>query len=200
MTGSPYDSASLARCFGLPEAPVMSIVPLGAVALVSAYLQGAAGLGAGRTVVLAPQRAHLLMVYRADAWHCDLLPDGQQAPARLYPAGSICLVDLRDGAAIALRSDLEVLAFIIADDLLSELVRTADLPPVYGLRCRRAALDPVLVHLATAWLALMQAETLSDAVLCHVARGICLHLVQAYGLAAMAGPAAGGPPTSRLWH
>ncbi|OLP62535.1 hypothetical protein BJF93_01695 [Xaviernesmea oryzae] len=191
MTSQPYEPTLLFRCFGLRQAPCLSIAPLAQALLASAHLHVSLGGRADCPIVIAPQPAYLMMAYRQDAWHCDVAADGTRAPVRLYPRGSICLVDLREGASIILHSDLDAMAFIIPESLLDEIADFAG-EPAAPLLCQRGQPDTVIACLVMAWASLMQAATRSDAVLRHTARAICLHLVHAYGPAMAAAEVGAG--------
>ncbi|WP_428924770.1 hypothetical protein [Marinibacterium sp. SX1] len=142
------------------------------------------GAGDGLTRVALPARdSWFLMLYLAPAMHADILAGGARLPLRTYPAGSICLVDLRRGAAIAIRGRLQALALGLPRDLLAEI---ADMgagpgrPRPTGLRCLRGVPDPVIASLSRALLPLFDAPDLPGPLLRHLAVAICAHLLHSY--------------------
>ena len=147
----------IGAAFGLPAAPSLRVVPA-RVAPFTATRLDLRGAGDGLTRVALPARdSWFLMLYLAPAMHADILAGGARLPLRTYPAGSICLVDLRRGAAIAIRGRLQALALGLPRDLLAEI---ADMgagpgrPRPTGLRCLRGVPDPVIASLSRALLPL----------------------------------------------
>ncbi|WP_143348569.1 helix-turn-helix domain-containing protein [Ensifer adhaerens] len=121
------------------------------------------------------------MLYLEDAEHADIRADGSCTERRHFARGTICLVDLADGATIRLHRRLRSLAFVLPRTLFSE---TAELSPETGPRrliCRRGEADPVLCNLGTALLAFFSGTGTAPAPLRPVAVAICAHLLHRYG-------------------
>ncbi|MET3613408.1 AraC-like DNA-binding protein [Rhizobium aquaticum] len=136
--------------------------------------------------------SYFVMIYLSDAQHCDVLVGGRLAPLRHYEAGSICVVDLANGAAIRLHSDLDALAlcipnaFFTGNDLFDELA--FGLP----LRCVRGHSDPLVSHVAAALLPMLDNNApIPKSVLQPIAIAIGAHLLQRYGEGFVAGHRAG---------
>ncbi|WP_429131682.1 helix-turn-helix domain-containing protein [Ensifer sp. 4252] len=142
--------------------------------------------------------SYFLMLYLEDAEHADIRSDGSCTPVRRFGRGTVCLVDLADGAAIRLNSRLRSLAFVLPKTLLGE---TAELSPDTEQRrlvCRRGEPDSVIHNLGTALLAFFSGngKAPSPAPLRPVAVAICAHLLHRYGepIETSGGEAPGGDP------
>lgn len=170
-----------AALFGLDDVPALTVAPLGDATMTVMHLAGADAGGDGREVALPPIDAYLLQLYLADVRHCDVLPEGRETPVRLYPRGSLCLVDLSAGMTIRIEGGYDILAFHVPHALIAEQVAASQVPPVRGLVTCRAAEDPVVRHLGGALLPLFggiapaPSETLG-----FLASGLAAHLVHRY--------------------
>lgn len=168
--------------FGVPEAPCLSAVPLGAARFTVTRLDTAGRDGQTTEVSLPAADAYFVMLYRDGATHANVRSDGSHTALRDYPAGSICLVDLCDGAAISLRGRLMALAFVLPKALLAEVSDLAPETDAPGhLRCMRGARDPVVASLSRAFEPLFDGSGGSGVLLRHLAVAICAHLLHAYG-------------------
>ena len=172
----------IGRCFGVSCAPCLVTVPVKRAVFSVTRLSRQVSRGVPVPVRLPRSDAYFLMLYLDDVSHCDIRQDGSVTQASLYPRGSICLVDLKEGVSIMLRSRLDSLAFIIPYDLFDEL---GDISPDFGacgLRCRRGKTDAVIGHIGAALLPLFErGEFSSSATLRHMAIALCAHLLHDYG-------------------
>ncbi|MGI2030808.1 helix-turn-helix domain-containing protein [Rhizobium panacihumi] len=136
------------------------------------------------------------MLYLSDVSHCDIRADGSLTKSRLYPRGSVCLVDLKDGASIMLLSRLDSLAFVIPYDLFDELGDLLSDLTACGLHCRRGEADAVIGHMGQALLPLFERSDLSSTTtLRHMAIALCTHLLHDYGHLPGMEEALRSPPT-----
>ncbi|WP_171060465.1 hypothetical protein [Poseidonocella sp. HB161398] len=179
MTSTDEGHCGVGRSFGLAAAPCLSILPLGSAALSANLIETAAPGPRGRDVRLPAEDAYFLLLYLDPAEHADIQEDGAQGPARTYPAGGVCLVDLRDGAAISLRSALRAIAFVCPKPLLRRVAALSGRGSG-KLRCLRGEPDPVVAHLASALWPFFGRPAASQPLLRHVAMALCAHLVHAY--------------------
>lgn len=123
--------------------------------------------------------AYFLMLYLDDAIHCDIRADGSLAPPRFCCRGSICVIDLRDGAAVALQTTLSSIAITMPKAFIAEVAELSPGLDGDALRCRRAELDPVVSNLGLVLLSLFERElSSSQAILRHLGIAICTHLLQ----------------------
>lgn len=168
-------------CFGTPEAPCLSTVPIRTATFSVTSICRELRTDEANDVRLSASNSYFLMLYLEDAEHADIRADGSCTEVRHFARGTICLVDLADGAAIRLNSRLRALAFVLPRALFSE---TAELSPETGRRrliCRRGEPDPVLRNLGTALLAFFAGTATAPAPLRPIAVAICAHLLHRYG-------------------
>lgn len=164
--------------FGLPEAASLNAVPVGSSSICVTRIAREVSDGERPVVSLPVCNAYFLMVYIKQAHHCDILADGTRTQARKFERGSVCLVDLSEGASIALYADLHSVTFLLPKPLIQEVGDLSSAEPKVGLRCRRGESDPVLSNLTDVILSLFDRETgASDALLKHLAIAICSHLI-----------------------
>lgn len=150
-----------------------------------------------RIVSLPAADAYFLMFYFKDVMHSDVVPGESESEIRRYRQGSVCLVDLVEGASIRLVSDLDSLAFHLPRALFREVSTFSHAPAATSLRCRRGEVDDVMHNLALALLPLLaENEGEPGAVLQHIAVAICAHLLHSYPDRANA---SGGPDLS-VWQ
>ncbi len=134
------------------------------------------------TVTLPAAQSYFVMAYLSAARHCDVLVNGTEEPLRHFPAGSICLVDLAEGAAIRLHSDLDALAFCIPYAFFTGNGFFDELALRLPLRCVRGQADPLISHIATALSPTLDTGAKFPAsVLRPIAVAIGAHLLQRYG-------------------
>lgn len=169
--------------FGTPEAPCLTTVPIREAGFSVTSICKEFEPGGENDVPLPAADAYFLMLYLEDAEHADIRADGSARPVRHYERGSICLVDLEDGAPIRLASRLRALTFVLPKALFDEAAALSPGMVSRRLVCRRGEPDCVLDNLGTALLALLgsRAEPSPPALLRHVAVAICAHLLHRYG-------------------
>lgn len=182
MTSSGKELGCVSLYFGTPEAPSLTTVPIVSASFSVTSICKTLAPGEISDVRLPAADAYFLMLYLEDADHADIREDGSCKPVRHYARGTVCLVDLEDGAAIRLHSPLRSLAFVLPKALFEE---AASLPPgtrTSRLACRRGWPDDVLANLGTALLALLGGGSGGPpALLRHMAVAICAHLLHQYG-------------------
>ncbi|MGE7371195.1 helix-turn-helix domain-containing protein [Neorhizobium sp. NPDC001467] len=176
-----HDVDQVGRCFGLAYAPCLTTVPVKNAAFsVTRLRRDVAQVPVA--VRLPAQNAYFLMLYLDDVSHCDIRPDGSLTVPRLYPRGSICLVDLGQGASIMLQTSLDTLAFVIPHDLFDEMGELMVDLTASSLRCQRGVADTIVAHMGTALLPLLERKDMSSAAtLRHMAIAMCTHLLHDYG-------------------
>lgn len=169
--------------FGTPEAPTLTTVPIKSAAFSVTNIRKDVAEGAAEEVRLPVSDAYFLMLYLDDTDHADIDADGACGPVRRYARGSICLVDLAEGAAISLRSRLNSLAFVLPKALFEEAAALSAGGRTRRLTCRRGKPDAVLGNLGTALIALIGGGRAAapPALLRHMAVAICAHLLHQYG-------------------
>lgn len=177
-----YGKGQVGRFFGIAGAPCLMTVPVKSACFSVTRLRRDVSGGVPAPVRLPAENAYFLMLYLNDVSHCDIRADGSLTKARLYPRGSVCLVDLREGAAIMLLSRLDSLAFVIPYDLFDELGDLLSDLTACGLHCRRGEADAVIGHMGQALLPLFErADLASTTTLRHMAIALCTHLLHDYG-------------------
>lgn len=122
------------------------------------------------------------MLYLVDVDHFDIWPDRPPAPLKRYPKGSICLINLKDGAAISVRGQFEALAFYIPRTHLAELAEEAAEPYVDDLVTCRGIDDHVIRNLGSALMPMFDMpDEVRDTLLPHVGLAFNAHLAHRYG-------------------
>ena len=170
---------TIAACFGLKEPLSLRMRPFQGAELVVVYLDGRESRE--RQVELPVESAFFLMLYLVDVEHQDLGPSGAITPFRTYPRGSICLVDLADGASIAIRGAFEALAIVIPHACLEELADAGELA-FTGLRTCRGTEDEVLRSIGAALIGIFDMPSQeSKPLLESVGVAITAHLAHHYG-------------------
>jgi AraC family transcriptional regulator len=167
--------------FGLPDAPCLTFSPMRSAIFSVSRLQCEVESGATFMVDLPAEPAYFLMLYLKDADHCDVAADGRHAQLVHYCSGSICLVDLSEGASICLHSSLDALAFVLPQALFEELSDIVPDAAPQNLRCRRGEIDAVMGNLGVALVPILeQAGPDVPPALNHIAIAICAHLLHTY--------------------
>lgn len=191
-----YDNEQVGRSFGVAGAPCLTAVPVKSAGFSVTRLTKDVMGGVPVPARLPAENAYFLMLYLNDVSHCDIRADGSLTRMRLYPRGSICLVDLKDGVSIMLLSRLDSLAFVIPYELIDELGDLSSDLTACGLHCRRGEADAVIGHMGQALLPLFErADLASTATLRHMAIALCTHLLQDYGYLPGMAEALRPPPT-----
>lgn len=173
--------SSPGQYFGLDKAPRLALKPLRSAVFSMTHLRRNAEEGETFIVDLPAEPGYFLMLYLQDAYHCDVAADGTHAPLVHYRSGSICLVDLMEGASICLHGRLDALAFTLPRALFEELSDIVPDAAPQNLQCRRGELDAVMRELGVALLPLLnQSELHVPPSLRHIAIAICAHLLHTY--------------------
>lgn len=175
--------------FGVPDAPCISATSFDATGFTVTHVVRPFSSDGANTVQLPETDCYFMMLYLAPAQHADVLKDGCHTAVRLYPEGSVCLVDLGTGAEIVLHSSLRALCFMMPKDLLAELGAP---PPdlAIKLKCVRGTNDPVIASLSDAVLPLFHTAPTAKPMLRHLALAICAHVLHTYE--DVSGPHSGG--------
>ncbi|MBP1860373.1 helix-turn-helix transcriptional regulator [Rhizobium herbae] len=174
-------SERLAACFGIEAARALAIRPL-REAMLSVVHLGHSYEEGHDPIVLPPDDAFLVMLYLTDVDHSDIWPDRPPAPLRRYPKGSICLIGLKDGAAISVRGHFEALAFHIPIAHLAELAEEAAEPRVDDLATCRGIDDQVIRNIGAALMPMFDMpDEVRDTLLPHVGLAFNAHLAHRYG-------------------
>jgi AraC-like DNA-binding protein len=177
--------------FGVPDAPCLTTTPVRSSSFCVTRVERQLNGDEAVVVDLPASDSYLLMLYLENTCHADLRPDGTLADARIYRQGSICLVDLAQGASILLRESLNALAFFLPRALFDELAEMSNTTRLHHLRCRRGEADPVIESLGIALLPLFESGHASPpALLQHLASAICAHVLHDYSDEAMRNGAA----------
>ncbi|AYD04054.1 hypothetical protein [Neorhizobium sp. NCHU2750] len=171
----------MAEYFGTDNARSLVIRPLRRAELAITHLWGHYDEG-DRPVSLPPDDAFLVVLYLIDVEHQDIWPDRPPAALKTYPKGSICLISLRQGAAIAIRGRFEALVFHIPAAHLAELADEAGEPRVDDLMVCRGAEDRTIRNIGAALMPLFDmADDVRDRLLIHVALAFNAHIAHRYG-------------------
>lgn len=126
---------------------------------------------------LEAQPAYFAMIYLGSVTHCDLLRNGEALSPRTYDRGSICLVDLADGAEIRLSTTLDAVGVVVPFSLVDEVaLRFPELR--VRPRLRRNAPDPVVHKLGLALVPFFSGEDdRNSPALQHIIAALCIQLV-----------------------
>lgn len=125
--------------------------------------------------------AFLVMLYLADVEHSDIWPNKPRTPLKLYPQGSICLISLSRGAAIAVRGPLEALVIHLPRSHLSELAEYTGEPCVDDLVTCRGMDDPTVRDIGAAILPLINQDQQDGSLINHIALALNAHIAHRYG-------------------
>lgn len=181
MNAEYHSMRNLGVCFGLPEAVALEVVPVESAIFSATKLTKTLVDGQCQEVIIPPSDAYFLMIYLKDALHADIYKDGTRTSVHSYRRGSICLVDLFDGAAIELHSDLDALALVLPKRLFLEVAEISSFTRLSKLICKRRHPDQVLSNLGTALISLFEPRTpVMPALLKPMALAICAHLLHDY--------------------
>ncbi|MBP2551774.1 AraC-like DNA-binding protein [Neorhizobium galegae] len=175
-----HDGNWLGGCFGMPEAPFLEAMPLSSAPITVSKIVRTVTKDVEARVTIPRSDAYLVMVYLEDTIHSDVLSNGRLAPPRWCVKGSLCVVDLMEGACAVLHRDLVALAIYLPKALIQEVAR-ASFPDGVArtLRCRRAEPDKVVSNLASVVLSLFERDPATiDPLLRHLSIAVCTHLLQ----------------------
>jgi AraC family transcriptional regulator len=167
--------------FGVTAAPFISVRPVGDALFSVTHLQRLARTDRPDAIYLPAQPAYFMMLYLRDTEHCDIVAGGVETAVRCFRTGSVCLIDLDNGAAIRLQSDIDALAFHLPYALFSEVGTIPRAPEASPLRCLRGSGDRIMWNIACALLPLFGRNDAGiDSVLRPMAIAVCIHLMQHY--------------------
>jgi hypothetical protein len=161
----------------LDQFPCLNSIPFETSRVSAWHIRHRLNDGEGAVLQLDPEAAYFAMIYLRPVIHCDLLADGQVRPARQYDEGSICLVDLSQGAAIRLSSELDGIGLVLPVFLLSEIAERFPQLNVMA-RLRRNSPDLVLYKLGRALLPFLRGtDDAASPALQHILAALCLQLL-----------------------
>lgn len=132
-------------------------------------------------VVIPADDAFLIVLYLTDVEHSDIWQDRPPSPLRIYPEGSICLVNLANGAAIAVRGQFEALVIHLPRKHLAELAEQTGEPPVDDLAVCRGIDDPTVRNIGAALLPLIGEYEVDQSLVAHIALALNAHIAHCYG-------------------
>lgn len=167
--------------FGTGNARSLVTRPLGLTELAITHLWRDYGID-DQPVILPADDAFLVVLYLIDVEHRDIWPDRPPAPLSPYPKGSICLISLQQGAAIAIRGHFEALVFHVPRQHLAELADEAGGPRVDDLMICRGTEDRTVRDIGAALMPIFDmSEDVRGRLLAHVALAFNAHIAQRYG-------------------
>lgn len=140
--------------------------------------------GQNSSAVIPADDAFLVVLYLIDVRHCDIWEDRPPSPLKTYPKGSICLIDLARGAAIAVHGAFEALVIHLPRRHLAELAELADRtkdPGVDDLAVCRGMDDPTVRDIGAALLPLIGSKDADRSLVAHIALALNAHLAHRYG-------------------
>lgn len=174
-------SKTIAACFGMATARMLSIRPISETRLTVVHLDPV--YGNGETLAFLPaDDAFLVMLYLVDVDHCDVRPDGTRTAVKTYPKGSMCLISLSNGAAIAVRGQFEALAVHIPSAHFIELAEQAGEPRIDDLTTCRGIDDYVVRNIGGALMPMFDMpDEVRDTLLPHIGLALSAHLSHRYG-------------------
>ncbi|MGQ4815078.1 helix-turn-helix transcriptional regulator [Agrobacterium vitis] len=174
-------SEKIAASFGVKAARALVIRPLRDAQLTVVHIQRCYEHGNSR-VILEPDNAFLVMLYLEDAEHSDIVSEERLEPIKIYPKASICLVSLKQGAAISINGRLDVLAFHVPVAHLAELTEEAGEPRVDDFLTCRGLHDQVISNMGAALMPLFDMpDEVRDTLVPHIGLAFIAHLAHKYG-------------------
>jgi AraC-like DNA-binding protein len=175
--------------FGVSNAPHAEVPPLGDFSFSVTRILRLPDDEGRREVKLPSCACYFMMLYLADASHSDINLDGTLEIAKIYRAGTLCLVDLEHGASIHLHTALDAVVIAIPKGLLLEVSRMENAPVASSLRSKRGTADPTMESLAISLRAHVESGKAAESTsFKHLAIAICAHLLQTYGKCASGRP------------
>lgn len=171
----------MGHCFGLQEAPCIRLAMTGNHQFTATLLRAFATNSNSRLATIDPQDAYLLTLYLEDTRHCDVTSAGDEGKERTFRKGSICLVNLKNGASIRLFRPLDAVCIHLPYGLFEDLASShASLKPG-KLKCLRGFPDKVVWNIGQALRSQLEnAEGRNAEMLTHVAVALCSHLLHVY--------------------
>lgn len=185
----------LGRCFELPSAPALVMLP--APFAVTRITCSPDRLGMKPEI--PREEAFLVVLHLVGMRHHETWLRGRPAVVRGYAPGALSIVDLRDEVASYLGNPLDALHFYLPHALVRAVALAQGMPGVSGLACAPGLVDPVMCSLGAAVLALLDRPRRDGALVQqHLALAICAHLVHRFGNNAANGAAV--PRPARHMH
>ncbi|WP_208247361.1 AraC family transcriptional regulator (plasmid) [Rhizobium sp. T1470] len=167
--------------FGIPNAPCLKTVPVRSALFSVTRIDRAVANGEVVEIAMPPSDSYFLMLYLENTAHADIGRDGSRSPVRRFAPGTICLINMRYGASIALHSSLCSLAFTLPRPLFEEVSQLSTASSFRSLHCQRGEPDPVISNLGIAFVPLFgNGQLASSALLQHMAVAVCAHLLHDY--------------------
>lgn len=133
------------------------------------------------SVVIPAGDAFLVMLYLRDVEHSDIWQDKPPSPFRIYPKGSICLINLQAGAEIIVRGQFEALVIHLPRKHLTELAEQTGEPCVDDLAVCRGKDDPTVRDIGAALLPLIGKDDADPSLIAHIVLALNAHLAHCYG-------------------
>jgi hypothetical protein len=125
--------------------------------------------------------AFLIVLYLTDVEHSDIWENRPPSPLKVYPKGSICLINLVEGAAISVRGQFEALVIHLPRKHLSELADQTGDPCVDDLAVCRGKDDPTVRDIGAALVPLIGQEKVDHSLVAHIALALNAHIAHCYG-------------------
>lgn len=177
----------LGRCFELPSAPALVMLPAPfAVTRITCLSEQL-----GMKPEIPAEDAFLVTLHLVGMRHHETWVRGRPSVVRGYAPGALGIVDLRDEVASYLGNPLDALQFYVPHALVRAVAQAAGMGHVNGLACVPGLVDPVMCNLGAAVLALFERpQRAGSLVQQHLALAICAHLVHRFGNNADAGASA----------
>lgn len=171
----------IADCFGANNARSLVTRPLRGAELTVTHLSRRYE-HADTPVILPADDAFLVVLYMIDVEHRDIWPDRLPAPVKRYPQGSICLISLKQGAAIAVSGRFEAIVFHVPCSHLAELADKAGEPRVDDLAICRGTEDRTIRDIGAALMPLFDTpDEAGERLLPHVGLAFSAHIAHRYG-------------------
>lgn len=119
MAAGPHHEAE--KLLRLDQFPHVKVEPFQAGAICAWHIRHVRDDSPGAVLELEPRPAYFAMIYLRPVTHCDLLRNGEALSPKQYDEGSICLVDLSEGAAIRLSTELDGIGLVVPFSLVDEI-------------------------------------------------------------------------------
>lgn len=163
--------------FRLNQFPSLQVAPFSKLKLSTWRISGKASRTRQKILHIEPCRAYFAMIYLQPVTHCDLLKDGSELPSRNYGQGSLCFVDLSEGADIRISTNFDGIGIEVPFALVEEIAERFPCLPV-SPQLKRNMPDPITHKLALSLLPFLNEEDdpTSPAVP-HIAAAICIQLI-----------------------
>jgi AraC-like DNA-binding protein len=174
-------SEKIAASFGVGAVRALVIKPLRNAELTVVHFQKCYRPDNSR-VILEPDNAFLVLLYLEDTNHSDIGPDDLLGPVKTFPKSSICLVSLKQGAAISINGHIDVLAFYIPTAHLVELTEEAGEPHIDDFLICRGLHDQVVRNIGAALMPMFDMPCeVRDTLVPHIGLAFIAHIAHKYG-------------------